>query len=414
MARSPTSSNVNPNTTIWLIPLLGALVAFAPLSIDMYLPALPSIAQEFQAAAGAAQYSLATYFIGMALGQVFYGTLSDRYGRKPPLYFGLMLYVLASIGCALAPNLSGLLICRFFQALGGCAGIVIPLAMVGDLFDQQNSAKILSRLMLVMGMAPMLAPLLGAQLLDVFGWRAIFWVLAGCGCLALLALHIGLAETLTIEATARQQISFAVALKTYRSLLRDRQYLGYALASAFAFAGMFAYIAGSPTVLIQIYGMSPQNFGWIFGSNAFGLILASQINHYLLKRWPADQLLALALHVMLVLGLLLLGVTYFMSHSANQIALPLLLLPLFVFIACIGFISPNACAGAMDEQNQQAGSASALLGSLEFAIATVAGAAVGFFSANTALAMGAVMALCATAAWLSYQMLVKPKKTTTL
>ena len=407
---SPDSPDIaaTPRTSARLILILGALVAFAPLSIDMYLPALPQIARHFNATTGAAQYTLAAYFIGMALGQSVYGSLSDHYGRKPPLYWGFALYVLASLGCALAPNLASLLACRFFQALGGCVGMVIPLAMVGDLYDQQTSARILSRLMLVMGAAPMLAPLLGAQLLSQFGWRAIFVVLAAGGLAALIALHLGLQETRppSVSQTARagqtSTPTLSATLRVYGRLLTDRPTLAYCLANACAFAGMFAYIAGAPGVLIQLYGLSPLTFSWAFGFNAFGLIAASQLNHKLLAYWRADAVLMVALSIMALLGFGLLWA----SHAAADIKIVLPLL--FGFVSCIGLISPNASAGAMASNTAQAGSASALLGTLEFGIATLAGAAVGFFNDGSAHAMGMVMALCGMAALASYQILPRP------
>ncbi len=386
-------SRQNPN---WLIAILGALVAFAPLSIDMYLPALPEMGREFGASAG--QYTLAAYFIGMALGQCLYGPLSDRFGRKLPLYVGLTLYVLASAGCALAPDLPSLLVCRFVQALGGCAGLVIPLAMVRDLFDPQMTARVLSRLMLVMGVAPMLAPLAGSQLLQVAGWRAIFWVLAASGLAGLLAIRFGLQESLPPQLV--KPVSVGGALRTFGQLLADRHYLGHALAGAFASAGMFAYIAGSPSVLITLHGLSPQAYSWVFGINALGLITASQFNHRLLATRSPEQVLTLALWVMAVcgLGLFAAGMAA-LTHSAGLLSL---LLPLFGFVMLIGFVGPNTSAGAMAGQAGQAGSASALLGTLRFAIATVAGASVGLLDDGTARPMGLMMALCGGAALACY------------
>ncbi|HYD80684.1 MAG TPA: Bcr/CflA family multidrug efflux MFS transporter [Paucimonas sp.] len=389
-----------PARSAWLIPLLGALVAFAPLSIDMYLPALPAIAREFGADAGAAQFTLAAYFIGMAFGQGFYGPLSDRFGRKPPLFVGLALYTLASAGCALAPDIEALYAWRFLQALGGCAGIVIPLAIVRDLHSQQDAARALSRLVLVMGVAPMLAPLAGAQLLDAWGWRSIFWILAGCGLSGLIAIRFMLAESL--DARHAQSASVRQALRTYAGLLADRRYLGFGLAGSFASAGMFAYIAGSPFVLMELHRVSPQAYGWIFGVNACGLIAASQLNHRLLAARDAGQILNAALMALAAAGLLLLLAAYGFLP-----ALPGLLLPLFGFVALLGFIGPNSSAGAMAGHAQRAGSASALLGTVRFGAASAAGAAVGALNDGTAHAMGAVMAVCGAAALMSYRMLVR-------
>lgn len=397
-----------PAKSVWLIPILGALVAFGPLSIDMYLSALPAIAREFGSTSGAAQYTLAAYFVGMALGQCFYGPLSDSYGRKLPLYFGLTLYVAASLGCALAPSLASLLACRFLQALGGCSGIVIPLAIVRDLYQPQDTARILSRLMLIMGVAPMLAPMAGAQLEAEFGWRAIFWVLAAFGMAGLAAVHGGLAESLDPRHVRRTSVM--AALRTYGRLLMDRQFLGFALPGGLTSAAMFAYIAASPTVLIQLYGVSPQTFSWLFGMNAFGLIAASQINHRLLAFRHVDHVLASALSVLAVLGLALLLAAYFAAPGwMGVLALPALLIPLFGYVAVLGFIAPNASAGAMAGHAAQAGSASALLGTMRFGLATMTGAAVGFFNDGSAHAMGIVMAFCGVAAWLLHRILIKTR-----
>ncbi len=385
-----------------MLSVLGALVAFAPLSIDMYLAALPDIAREFADTAGAAQYTLAAYFIGMALGQSFYGPVADRYGRKPPLYCGLVLYALASVGCALAPTIQSLLVCRFLQALGGCAGMVIPLAIVRDLYGPQATARVMSRLMLVMGVAPILAPLVGAQLLGDWGWRAIFWALAGCAAFALAAVRFGLAETLPTRPA--QSISLRFVLDAYAGLLADRRYLGFALAGSFATAGMFAYIAGSSAVLIGLQGLSPQAYGWVFGANAFGLIAASQINHRLLRTRNPDGVLTGALTAMAMLGLVLALAAY--CRPPQPISLVALLLPLFGFIAVLGFINPNTAAGAMADHGTRAGSAAALMGTLRFALATLVGAVVGLFDNGSAQAMGAVMAVCGVAALLAYRLLV--------
>src|SRR5438067_9679122 len=205
--------------------VLGALVGLAPLTIDMYLPALPALAREFHASAGHTQLTLASYFIGLAVGQFAYGMLTDRFGRKPPLYAGLTLYALASLGCALAPSIDALILLRFVQALGGCAGIVIPIAVVRDRFEQREAAQVLSRLMLVMGVAPMLAPLAGSQLLVWFGWRAIFGVLALAAVLVLIGLHFVLEETLARERF--KPIRLVSILATYRMLLTDRRYMAF-------------------------------------------------------------------------------------------------------------------------------------------------------------------------------------------
>jgi len=240
--------------------ILGALIAFAPMSIDMYLPSLPAIAAEFGAEPAAAHLTLASFFVGLAIGQAIHGPLADRYGRKPPLYAGLTLYVAASVGCALAPDVATLTALRFVQALGGCAGVVIARAVVRDRFDAHTSARMYSLLMLVMGLAPILAPFAGGWILVFTGWRAIFAALALFGLAFLFAVWRFLPETRPAHTAARGGIG--ATLRVYAALLRDRSFLGYTLSGGFAQAGMFAYITGSPHVFIELYGVPAQAYGW--------------------------------------------------------------------------------------------------------------------------------------------------------
>src|SRR5687767_7721269 len=223
--------------------ILGALTAMGPLAIDMYLPALPAIADDLNTSAASVQVSLAVYFIGIAVGQAFYGPLSDRWGRKPVLYFGLAVFVASSVGCALAADVRALIVFRFVQALGGCAPLVIPRAVVRDYFDERGSARMLSVLMLVMGLAPILAPLVGGQLLVNLGWRAVFWLLALYGAIWLVVVILFLPESLP-EARRRRQ-PLATVLRMYGRLLRDRTYMGHVLSGGLIFSGLLAYIAGS-------------------------------------------------------------------------------------------------------------------------------------------------------------------------
>lgn len=392
--------------------MLGGLIAFAPLSIDMYLPGLPDIAREFGVAAGVAQYTLAAYFVGMALGQSLYGPVADRYGRKRPLYFGLALYTVASLGCMIAPNITSLIVWRFAQALGGCATVVVPLAMVADRFDQVGSAKVLSRLMLVMGVAPILAPVLGSVVVGAWGWRAIFGVLAISGFLALLAVRFLLEETLS--AAARPAAGVGAALRSYGRLLSQRNFLGFALMGGCAGAGLFSYIAGSPFVFIELYGLTAQQYGAVFGANALGLIAASQVNHTLLARWGSARLMRWAVHAMAVLGVLgLLGnlAGPHLGLVPGQGVLPLLtlMLPLFGFLVMFGFTSPNTSASAMAAHREGGGSASALMGTLQFGLGAIAGAAVGALNDGSALTMTAVMAVCGLGAWACWRFLLAPQ-----
>jgi DHA1 family bicyclomycin/chloramphenicol resistance-like MFS transporter len=376
---------------------LGAFVGLAPLTIDMYLPALPHMAQEFGVSASQVQLTLAAYFIGLACGQAVYGTLADRFGRKLPLYAGMLLYTLASAGCALAPNMDALIALRFLQALGGCAAIVIPMAMVRDVFDQRESARALSRLMLVMGVAPILAPLAGAVVLEYAGWRAIFWVLALVGVACIAAAVLAVQETLP-EEKRRSQGAGDIA-RTYGSLLVDRSFMTFALAGACASAGMFAYIAGSPFVLIEKHGFSPMAYSVVFGANAMALIAASQWNHRLLATRHPQHILGVAIGVMLASGVVMV-----ISSATGWGGVAGIILPLLVFMGGMGFVSPNAAAAAMAHQGQRAGSASALLGSIRFGVATIAGASVAAAAGWPNVAMTGVILACAVLALLSYSL----------
>lgn len=372
----------NVASTRWII-ILASVVAMAPLSIDMYLPALPMLQAHFGADASHVQFTLSAYFIGLAGGQLVYGPLADRFGRKPPLLWGLALYALASLGCAFAPDVHALIALRFMQSLGGAAGAVIVRAMVRDRFPPQEMASILSRLVLVMGVAPIVAPIIGGQVLLHFGWQAIFLLLSVYGVLCAAAVA-SLPETLVQRS---ERLAFVPLLRAYGKLFAHRRFMTYALAGGLALSGMFAYIAGSSFVFITLYGVSPTQFGWLFGANALGLIVASQCNAWALKRMAAEKVLRRTLTINAVCGLLLVSVAV-----SGATELWLLLIPLFVFVSSLGFSFPNSTSAAMAPFGDRAGLASGLLGTMQFSLAAVASAAVGHFYNGTALPMTMVMA----------------------
>lgn len=369
-----------------MVLILGALSAFGPLAIDFYLPAFPAMAQAFATDEKHVQATLAAYFLGLSIGQLAYGPVADRFGRRKPLMFGVTLFTLASLACAYAPNLDTLVVARFIQALGGCAGMVLSRAIVSDKCDPVASAKVFSQLMLVMGLAPILAPMLGGVLVNLAGWQSIFLALSlfSAGCL--LAVSLGLPESLP-EHIPRQPLSGA--LRQYLRLLADRVFLGHALTGGIAIAGMFAYIAGSPFVFIKLYGVPAEHYGWLFGTNAAGFILVAQVNARLLaKRGPAF-LLGRAVWLYLVAGLVLLGVA-----ALRPAQLWPLLVPLFICIASLGCIIPNASGCAMSGQGARAGSASALMGCVQFSVAAGAAALVGLLHDGSAVPMAIVISLC--------------------
>lgn len=368
------------------IMILGALSAFGPLAIDFYLPAFPAMALAFGTDEKHIQLTLAAYFLGLSIGQLAYGPVADRFGRRIPLLVGVALFTLASLACAFAPSLDWLIGARFVQALGGCAGMVISRAVVSDKCDAVASAKVFSQLMLVMGLAPILAPMLGGLLVNLYGWQSIFIMLTLFSALSALAVALGLPESLPAN-QPRQPLSGA--LRQYGRLLADKVFLGHALTGGISIAGMFAYIAGSPFVFIKLYGVPAEHFGWLFGINAAGFILVAQINARMLsKRGPA-YLLARTVWIYLGAGSTLLGVS-----ALHTPQLWPLLVPLFICIASLGCIIPNASACAMSGQGARAGSASAMLGCLQFSVAAGAASLLGVLHDGSAMPMAMVISLC--------------------
>jgi DHA1 family bicyclomycin/chloramphenicol resistance-like MFS transporter len=373
---------------------LGALTAMGPLAIDMYLPALPTIAREFGAGPGLVQASLSVYFVGMALGQAIYGPLSDRFGRKPALCFGLLLFLLSSVGNALAQRIDVLIAFRFTQALGGCASLVIPRAVVRDLFDEVEGVRILSILMLVFGLAPILAPLVGGQLLVHFGWPAIFWLHAAYAACWLVVVLVALPESLPAE--RRRRDAFGAVVGIYGRLLRDRAYMGYVLTGAFIFAGLLSYISGSPFVFIELYGVPPEQYGLYFGANAIGIITAAQLNRSLARRVDPRRILTVAVTIAFCAGIALL-----LNASTGFGGFAGILVPLFFFVAMQGFSNPNTTALAMTPHGSVAGSASALLGTVQFTLGALAGSLVGALANRTPIPLAAVVAGCAITAFVT-------------
>jgi DHA1 family bicyclomycin/chloramphenicol resistance-like MFS transporter len=374
---------------------LGAMTAFAPMSIDMYLPGFAALQHDLHTTPEAVQRTLVVFFLGLALGQVFWGPVSDRYGRKRPLLIGIALYVLASLGCAMASSIDTLMGWRLLQALGGCAGIVIARSMVRDLYAPVDAARVFSRLTLVLGDAPILAPMAGAALVQAWTWRAIFLVLVGFGLVCLLA-AMALPESLAPQArSSARQHPVRNALRTYGDLLRDRRFIGFALSGALGQSAMFAYIAGAPFAFMQVYGLSPAQFGWLFGANAFGLIAASQLNHALLARLASAALLRHALRSLAACAALMLALVGLGIGGLWGLAIPL-----FLALSSLGFSFPNATALALAHQAGRVGSAAAPIGSLQFTLAAVSGSAVGMFTARSALPMAGVFcAFAVLALW---------------
>lgn len=388
-----------PTPGVKLTLLLGALTAFAPMSIDMYLPAMPAIAADLGTDAEGAQLTLSSFLIGLAIGQLFYGPLSDRVGRRPPLMIGIVLFVLASIACAFATSITALIVLRFIQALGACVGPVLARTVVTDIYERRDAARMFSLLMLVMGLAPILAPLVGGWVLAFTNWETIFLVLAGFGVLiggmVLLRLHESRPEHVAIHAKTESPFQAIAAVA------RQRQIVGYAIAGGMSTASMFTYIAASPDLLIQTYGIAPEHYGWIFGANAVGLIAASQVNRALLARYSTHQLLQAALWTSLGLAALLLAAA--LTGFGGLVGI---LIPLFLLITCMGFAMPNGMASAMVIDLKRAGSTSAFVGSIQFALGAFASAVAGMLHDGSAVPMAAVIACALTLGVLAIQFLV--------
>ncbi|MFG0584339.1 multidrug effflux MFS transporter [Pseudomonas sp. zjy_9] len=370
--------------------ILGALCAFGPLAIDFYLPSFPTLAQQFATDVEHIQLSLAAYFVGIAIGQLFHGPLADRFGRRVPLLVGVALFAVGSLACAIAPSLEWLIAARFVQALGGCAGMVITRAVVRDLCDPLASAKVFSQLVLVMGLAPILAPLGGGLLLNTLGWPWIFHSLAIFATLCLLAVLRWLPETRPQELAPAP---LSGAFGQYRALLGNAPFMGYSLAGGVAMAGMFAYIAGSPFVFIELYGVPAEHYGWLFGSNAAGFVIMAQVNARLVRAGGPAVWLRRVVLVYLSSGLCLLALAWWRPEQLWP-----LLVPLFICVASLGCLLPNATACAMAGQGRHAGSASGLLGSMQFTVAASASALVAFLHDGSAVPMALVIALCGGAA----------------
>ncbi|MEU5257983.1 multidrug effflux MFS transporter [Amycolatopsis sp. NPDC021455] len=362
--------------------VLGGLTAFGPLSIDMYLPALPRMAQDLHAADATVQLTLSAFIVGLALGQLVMGPLSDAWGRRRPLLAGLVLYVVGSVLCAVSPDAWLLVAARLVQSLGAAAGIVIARATVRDLFSGTAMTKFFSTLMLVSGLAPILAPLIGGQLLNWTSWRGVFVVLTAFGALLLAVVAFSLPE----PSRVRSPLRLGPVMRTYGRLALDRSFAGYALASGLLFASMFAYISGSSFALQGVYGLSPQAYSVVFGANGVGIVLAGQLNGRLVGRIPERALLLSGL----LLGVL--GGASVLVSVVFRAPLVLLLVSLFLLVSSIGLVMPNASSLALASHARSAGAASALLGVLQFVVGAVATPLVGLGGPGTALPMAVTMA----------------------
>src|SRR5260221_1165884 len=380
------------NKNFYLILILGLLTAIGPFSIDMYLPAFPDIAKNLHTTVAQVTLSLSSFFIGISAGQLLYGPLLERFGRKKPLYAGVCYYRMADIGFDLSVTVNAVIMLRLLQSLGGCVGMVAARAMVRDLFEVKENAKIFSMLMLVVAVSPIIAPTLGGYITAVLGWRFVFAMLIVVDLIILTGIYFLLPES------KKPDPNFSLRplpiIKNFAGVIIHPQFYTYALTAAISAAGLYAYIGGSPHVFMEIFHVNERQYGWIFALIAMGLIGASQVNSVLLKNYSSEQIIKIALCCQCVIGAAMVLITFF---GWNDVFITIFLL--FIFLSSQGFVFPNSSALSLASFGHNAGSASALMGAIQMGIGAGTSALVSVLQNHTALPMTAVMACCAITAF---------------
>ena len=375
-------NNRRNNTLIILI--LGLLATVSPFSIDMYLPAFSQIASDFGTTPARISFSVTSYFIGLAIGQMIYGPLLDRFGRKRPLYVGLTIFIITSIGCMQAQSTEALVVLRFVQALGGCVAWVAALAMVRDFFPVEQSARVFSLLILVIGLSPLLAPTIGGFIATGLGWRWVFSMLAVIALLILLVTIFFLPEGHKPDKSV--SLKAKPMLLTFFSIIKTPQFYTYSLSGAFAFSSLFIYVAGSPVIFMEIFHVSPTVYGGIFALLSVGFIGGSQLNIFLTRKYSSEKIFQAALYTLVVTTILfLVGAWYDWYGLESTIGL------LFIALTCLGLTNPNATALALAPFSKNVGSASALLGFLQIGVAGLSSAGIGLFNTTDSFPVAAVM-----------------------
>ncbi|WP_336778200.1 multidrug effflux MFS transporter [Pantoea sp. USHLN256] len=364
------------------ILILSALMAITSLSTDIYLPAMPLMAQELH---GDAELTITGFLIGFCIAQLIWGPLSDHFGRKVPLFIGLVLFVMGSVGCALSSDITQIVFWRVFQALGACTGPMLARAMIRDLFARTRAAQMLSTLMVVMAIAPIAGPLLGGQMIKVTSWHTIFWLLAAIGCVMLI-LMCWLPETL--PADKRVKASLTGAFSNYLALLKNRHFMRFTLCVAFYYVAAYAFITGSPFVYITYFGIDAQHYGWLFALNVVGLMAVSMVNRRLVHRYPLESLLKMAVTTATLAALILA-----LSAKLDFGGILMIILPVFVFFSMNGIIAATSTAAAMDTVPNMAGSASALIGSLQYGSGIISSLLLALLSDGTPWTMAWIIAL---------------------
>lgn len=387
--------------------ILGLISAIGPFAIDMYLPALPSIGANLAASPSAVQMSLMGFFITLGVSQLFYGPLSDIIGRKPPIYFGLGIFILGSIGCALAPTIEVLIAFRILEAVGACAGMVIPRAIVRDLHTGAEATRLMSMLMLVFSISPILAPLTGSLVIGIAGWRGIFWTVTGAALIGLVLVSTQLTETR--PQAARRQSNWTSALAGYRKLLADRSFMGLTFVGAFSISSFFVYLANSSFVLINHYGLSPSAYSLFFALNAISFFGAAQLTGWLTRRSGLVAIIKIA-----VAGFALAMIVVFTTVALGIDRLDTLAVTLFIGYGFLGLVIPTTSVLALENHGDIAGTASALGGAIQMITGAAAMALSGFFANGTALPMVGGIAVCAILAFALAQPALRTISTTVL
>ncbi|MBS1610100.1 MAG: multidrug effflux MFS transporter [Bacteroidetes bacterium] len=386
-----------------IIFTLGALSALGPFSIDMYLPGFPSIADHLHTSIEKVQLSLTSYFIGISAGQLFFGPIIDRFGRKKPLFAGLTIYIVASLGCMLSPSVEVLIGLRFLQALGSCAGAVVSRAMVRDIFPLNENAKIFSMLILVVAISPIVAPTAGGYMSGAFGWQSIFLTLAILSVIILFLAYKFLPESK--PADPGMSLHPQKILSDFKYVLQTKQFILYVVAAGFSSAGMFAYISGSPFVFIEIFHVDPKHYGWFFAFNASGLIIASQVNRILLAKRTSEDIISVTSIIQVLSGVIL-----FLLAYSGIIGLAGMVFLLFTYLTMQGFLFPNTSALSLAPFHTRTGIASSLMGCVQMFFSAAASAAVSLLHNGTALPMAAVIACCAVLSFTFISMALKHTK----
>ncbi|WP_426485120.1 multidrug effflux MFS transporter [Flavobacterium sp. 2] len=369
---------------IKLILILGSLTALGPFSIDMYLPGFSDIAKDLNTTVAKVSMSLSSYFIGISAGQLLYGPLLDRFGRKKPLFIGLMVYILASLGCAYVTDVDTFILLRFVQAIGSCAATVASVAMVRDLFPVKDIPKVFSLLMLVLGLSPMLAPTIGGYVTEDYGWHVVFFILMFMGISILLASQIGLPNSYKPDVFI--SLKPKPIISNFLKVLKEPQFFTYAFTGAIAFSGLFTYVAASPIIFMNIYHVDAKTYGWIFAFMSVSFIGSSQLNSVLLKKFTSEQMIFGALILQSVVS-----IVFLLLSLNNLLGLYETITMLFLFLGCLGISNPNTAGLTMAPFAKNAGSASALMGAIQLGLGSIASFAVGIFVKDSVTPMVLIM-----------------------